>query len=149
MGALTLPASGIVCLDANSFIYSVEKIEPYASLLFPLWVRARAGQVQIWASDLVLLEVLVKPVRDGDQVLAESFRALLLHNYEVQLMRIDQPVLEEAVRLRALYGLKTPDALHAASALLARCALFVTNDPVFRRVPGLPVAVLHEVATAP
>ena len=33
MGSLVLPASGIVYLDANCFIYSVERIDPYQAIL--------------------------------------------------------------------------------------------------------------------
>lgn len=33
MGTLTLPDTGQIYLDASSIIYSVEKIEPYWSLL--------------------------------------------------------------------------------------------------------------------
>jgi len=57
--------------------------------------------------------------------------------------------LEIAADLRATTRLKTPDAIHAATALDAGCALFVTNDPAFRRVPRLNVAVLSEVAATP
>ena len=39
-------------------------------------------------------------------------------------------------------GLKTPDALHAASALQAACTLFITNDDDFRRFEELPVVIL-------
>ena len=52
---------------------------------------------------------------------------------------------EEAARLRATTGLKTPDALHAAAAQHARCTLFITNDDSFRRVPSLPVVVLNDL----
>ena len=52
---------------------------------------------------------------------------------------------EETARLRAATGLKTPDALHAATALLAGCALFITNDADFRRVDGLPVTILDDL----
>jgi len=37
MGSLNLPESGPVYLDANGFIYSVERLEPYAEFLTPLW----------------------------------------------------------------------------------------------------------------
>jgi predicted nucleic acid-binding protein len=55
---------------------------------------------------------------------------------------------ESAAHLRAL-GLRTPDALHAATALASGCILFLTNDPVFKRVTGLSVVVLSEVVAAP
>jgi predicted nucleic acid-binding protein len=41
--------------------------------------------------------------------------------------------------------LKTPDALHAASALQVGCVQFVTNDIGFRNVPGLPVVILDDL----
>jgi len=148
VGALALPASGVVYLDSNSFIYSVEKIEPYSSWLDPLWLTAHAGKLQIQSSELALLEVLVKPFKDGDAVLELSFRSLLLGSREVQLIPITKIILERAAGLRATVGLKTPDAIHAATALLNGCAQFVTNDPAFRRVSGLPVAVLSEIAAA-
>lgn len=149
MGALNLPPVGSVYLDANAFIYSVEKIEPYDSQLYPLWVAARAGQIQVQSSELALLEVMVKPYRDKDWALEGSFRDLLLGSREVALSPVDLTVLDEAAHLRALTGLKTPDAIHAATALINGCVLFVTNDAAFRRVPGLRVAVLYEVAAAP
>jgi hypothetical protein len=37
MGGLVLPASGMVYLDTNCFIYSVERIDPYRALLDALW----------------------------------------------------------------------------------------------------------------
>lgn len=42
-------------------------------------------------------------------------------------------------------NLKTPDALHAATALQAGCALFVTNDVGFRQVASLPLVVLDDL----
>jgi predicted nucleic acid-binding protein len=145
MGSLTLPLSGPVYLDANGFIYSVERIEPYRTLLEPMWLLARAGQFEIVSSELVLLETLVKPLREGDAILKNLFRALLSAR-EVRLIPATASLWEQAARLRAATGLKTPDALHAATALAVGSTLFVTNDGGFRRVADLPVAVLHEVA---
>ena len=73
---MTLPVSGPVYLDASGFIYSVEHIEPYRALLKPMWRQARAGQFTIVRSDLVVLETLVKPLRDNDGVVEAVFRSL-------------------------------------------------------------------------
>ena len=146
MGALTLPLAGAVYVDANAVIYAVEKIEPYRSLLEPLWLAAQAGRLRIITSDLTWLETLTKPLREGNALLEALFRAFLTAR-EVRLIPATLSLWEDAARLRAL-GLKTPDALHAATALAAGSALFVTNDSGFRRVPGLPVAVLSEVLTS-
>lgn len=145
MGVLTLPSSGSIYLDANGFIYSVERIEPYRTLLEPMWLRARSGQFEIVSSELTILETLVKPLRAGDTMLEHLFRGLLSAR-EVRLIPATALLWEHAAGLRATTGLKTPDALHAASALAAGSMLFVTNDAGFRRVAGLSVSLLHEVA---
>lgn len=133
MGRLTLPSTGPVYLDASGFIYSVERIEPYRTLLEPMWLQAQTGQFSIVSSDLVVLETLVKPLREGDKVVESLFRSLFEAS-EVRLIPATRPLWEEAARLRAETGLKTPDALHAAAALHAGCTIFITNDDDFRRL---------------
>ena len=64
MGPLTLPR-GPVYLDANGFIYSVELVEPYRTLLEPMWQQARAGEFDVASSNITVLETLVKPLRGG------------------------------------------------------------------------------------
>lgn len=147
MGALVLPSAGTVYVDTAAVIYSIEQIVPYAGVLQPLWEAAAAGTFGVVTSELALLEVLVKPIREGKQQLEQRYRQFLTGTGEVHLLPIDRAVIDTAARVRADHALKTPDALHAAGALAVGCALFVTNDPVFRRVPGLSVAVLDEHLT--
>ena len=101
MGALTLPASGAVYLDANGFIYSIERIDPYRAMLDTLWLTVSAGQVTVVTSELTLLEVLVRPLKVGDATTATLFRTVLKHTPDVQMLPITQSVLEEAAQLRA------------------------------------------------
>ena len=93
-----------------------------------------------------MLETLVKPLREGNTALETLFRRLLNAN-EVSLIPATRALWEEAARLRAATGLRTPDALHAATALHSGCPLFVSNDHAFRRVTGLPVVVLDDLLT--
>jgi predicted nucleic acid-binding protein len=145
VGPLTLPLSGSVYLDANGFIYSVERIEPYCTVLEPMWQTARTSQFEVVCSELVLLETLVKPLRAEDAELEKLFRELF-RSREVRLIPTTTSIWEQAARLRAsIPGLRTPDALHAATASATGCELFLTNDPGFRCVPGLPVILLSEV----
>ena len=147
MGALALPASGTVYLDANGFIYSIERIDPYRALLDILWQTVSTGQITVVTSELTLLAVLVRPLKVGDAPTATLFRTVLRHTPDVPMVPITQTVLEEAANLRATLGLRTPDALHLATALLNGCALLVTNDRAFRRVPDLAVTVLSELVS--
>ena len=79
MGALVLPASGSVYLDANGFIYSIERIDPYRSMLDTLWQTVSTRQITVVTSELTLLEVLVKPLKVGDATTATLFRTVLQH----------------------------------------------------------------------
>jgi predicted nucleic acid-binding protein len=143
---LTLPASGLVYLDANPLIYSVEKHPVYGPLLQPLWQAAHAKTIDVVSSDLVLMETLVGPFKSGDTVLEKAYEQALLGT-DLRLLPITQLILREAARLRATTKLKTPDALHAATAMTAGCALFVTNDASFRGLAGLPLVILNDLLT--
>ncbi len=144
MGPLMLPAGGTVYVDANTMIYSVERIEPYRGLLAPMWQEARAGRFTLASSELVVLETLVKPLREGNVGLEMLFRSMFAAA-EMELIPATLAIWEDAARIRATTGLKTPDALHAASALQVECALFLTNDSDYRRVQGLPITVLDDL----
>lgn len=149
MGQLTLPPAGPVYVDTNAVIYRVEQIEPYLSAAAPLWDALDLGQQQVVTSGLTLLEVLVKPLRDGNAPLADLFRRVLLGTAGLTCLPISLVLLESAAGLRAHYALRTPDAIHAACAIHSGCTLFVTNDPAFRRVSQLSVAVLDEIVALP
>lgn len=138
MGRLTLPDGGLIYLDANCLIYSVEHVEPYDALLHPVWQRGG-----VLTSELSLLEVLVKPLQSKDALLQSSYRDLL-KSPEVECLPLTTAVLERAAQLRATVGIKTPDAIHAATALIGGAVLFFSNDDGFKRVPGLPFQYLKE-----
>lgn len=143
MGELSLPDYGEVYLDTMGFIYSVERIESYRSILEPMWRQAQRGRIAVATSELAALETLVKPLREGDRVSERMYRAAL-DAAEVRLIPATRTLWEEAARLRAATNLKTPDAIHAASALTRGCSPFITNDSVFRRVSRLSVLVLED-----
>ena len=147
MEPMSLPSHGAVYLDTSAIIYSVERNEPHITLLAPVWQQAEAGQFVVVCSELAVAEVLVGPIREGNKDLEAAFRAVFAAP-EVQLVSATRHLWEDTARLRAESGLKTPDALHAATALQAGCALFITNDTDFRRIQGLPKVVLDDLVEA-
>lgn len=149
MGRLTLPAFGQVYADANIALYTISKHPIYAPLCDPLWQTTRSGPTSVVSSESTLMETLVGPLKDADAAKA-ALTASLWHQPGAALLPITQDVLKEAARLRAtIPALKTPDAIHAATALLHGCVMFVSNDTGFRRVPDLPLALLDDVLAAP
>src|SRR2546430_6724068 len=88
----------------------------YGRACEPIWKVS--GTAAVVSSELILLETLVGPLRSGDATLGAS-REALWQQANTALLPITQDVLREAARLRALIvGLKSPDAIHAATALL-------------------------------
>jgi predicted nucleic acid-binding protein len=67
---------------------------------------------------------------------------------DIQLFEVTQRILRSAAQLRSVTNLKTPDAIHAATALDAGCTIFLTNDGRLRAVPGLSIVVLKDVLNA-
>jgi len=84
-------------------------------------------------SPLVRLEALVKPLSEGNHALANDYDDFLREQYWLSL---DDAVFEYAIRLRVAHQLKTPDALHLATAHRHGCTEFWTND---NRLLGVPV----------
>jgi predicted nucleic acid-binding protein len=144
VGALILPSSGQVYLDANPIIYSVERHPVYWPVLQALWQAAKGKTIEIVSSELVLMETLIGPLKSGDNALAADYEQLF-QQAQTRLLPITQPILREAARLRATTKLRTPDALHAATSRDAGCILFVSNDDDFRGIANLPLVILDDL----
>lgn len=91
-------------------------------------------------SPLVILECLVGPLKQRDVALQGRFESFFT---TVTLLLCDETVFREAARLRAHFGIKTPDALHLSVANRYGCTQFWTNDDRLVRVSPLAVDVLH------
>ncbi len=143
-----LSGSGRLGLDADVIIYFVQAVPAYEVLLTDIFGRIAQGELQAITSTITLTETFVLPFRDGNALLEQSFRDLLLNSANVTVLPVDAAIAERAADLRARYRMKTPDALQAATALEAGCQAFLTNNgDHFRNVTELNVLVLDELET--
>jgi predicted nucleic acid-binding protein len=134
----------IVFLDACALIYRVEEVAPWNRRLADLLLRYRRkrGDLGLAISRLSCLECRVQPLRDGNAELLSRYEALFSAP-DLRTVEIDASVVEGATQIRARFGLRTPDAIQAASCLsLDAEHVFLTNDRSFARVPGLALALL-------
>ena len=134
----------IILLDANIIIYRVEAVEPFnhhvrTAVLELVTLHPNA----VFAvSRLSMLECLVKPLRDQNNPDIDRYRAFFT-SAGLQIIEINAPVIETATLLRARHGLRTPDAIQAASALSIKGPVtFLTGDRQFSKVPGLNVKLV-------
>jgi predicted nucleic acid-binding protein len=138
-----------VYLDAQVLIYSVEAHPVYAPVLAPLWAAVAAGQVGVMTSQLAVLEYLVLPLRSGNAALVARYDQFV-QTVGVRFAPVTEAILRSAAQLRAtIPRLKTPDAIHAATAAAHGAALFLTNDLGFKNIPGLNVELLDDVLARP
>lgn len=133
-----------VYLDANAFIYAVERVAPYAQALRPLFASIAAGDTSAVTSEITLAEVLVKPLQARDAELRVEFESALA-GPGLTVVPVSRAVLVESAHLRASSRLKLPDAIHSATARLSGCDAFLTNDTGIGAVPGVEVVRLAEV----
>lgn len=52
----------------------------------------------------------------------------LFSSAEIDVVPISREVIDKATELRAQFSLKTPDALHIATAILGKAKSFLTGD---------------------
>jgi len=92
-----------------------------------------------------MMELLVQPYRAGDEQRVDEFYGLLSTYPNLDWIAPDLEIADMAARIRATYGLRTPDSLQAATAVRSQVTGLVTNDPVFERVDSFETLVLDRV----
>lgn len=97
-------------------------------------------------STITMLELLVQPYRLSDIDHVNQFYALLSTYPHLDWIPPTLEIADLAAMLRAEFHLRTPDALQAATALASQATGFVSNDPAFRKVPGLEVVILDDLS---
>lgn len=124
-------AGKTVYMDANVLIYAFESnLAPFGALSPLIEVFGLFETEKAWArtSLLTRAEVLVHPLRHGNQELIGLYSGLLAGDSLISVDPISLSVIDRAARLRADHGLRLADAVHLASALEAGCDGFITAD---------------------
>lgn len=133
-----------IFLDACVIIYWVEAAEPFYSTLIAKLkdIDRKYPDHEITVSRLSFLECLTLPLRNKDHKILELYRTFF-ELPELVIIEIDRDVIDKATQLRAKYGLRTPDAIQAASCMTnSKKNLFLTNDKGFKKVDGLNSVLL-------
>ncbi|MEX2415866.1 MAG: PIN domain-containing protein, partial [Paenibacillaceae bacterium] len=81
-----------------------------------------------------MTEILVGPYKTKDYKLIEEYRSTLLHFPNLTFREMDFNIANKAAQCRAEYGLKTPDAIQLATAILEEADVFITNDLDYKKV---------------
>lgn len=114
-----------IYLDSCITIYLVES---HPSLAIPIQERLllQEQKVILW-TDLTRMEARIKPLRENNLSQLSQYDQFFSAR-QTRKIEINTPVFDLATEIRATHGLKTPDALHLATAIHATCDEFWTND---------------------
>lgn len=116
-------------LDSCVYIAHFEGLPIYKTILARHLAQLAQGGWLSCISEIVILEVLAKPLQNQQDTLAQHYQKLfqtlrILENYP--------QLFTDALHIMQTEHLKIIDALHVAIAVHHDCQLFVSSDPHFR-----------------
>ena len=133
-----------VYIDTSVFIYFIEKNDVYHKTCEQIFENIENGAVKASTSTLTLLEVLVKPYKLKRDDLVLSFYSLFSTYPNISWINLTLGISDLAAKLRAEYGLKTPDAIQAASAISYGAKGFICNDSVFKKIKDIDCLIIDD-----
>jgi predicted nucleic acid-binding protein len=134
-----------VGLDTAPLIYFIENHPLYYPLVGPFFAAVERGEIKVVTSTLTLAEVLVRPYRHGNEALAREYSDILLRARNVTTFPVSSEIAAEAARLRAMHGIRTPDAIQLATAHKSYAGSFLTNDEDLEKAAELQMLLLKRM----
>lgn len=134
-----------VGLDTAPLIFFIEEHADYIDLLDPFFADLDQGKFRVVTSVVTLLEVLIHPLRQGNEALAQQYNDVLLSSSNISTLPLTFAIAQEAAELRARHKLKTPDAIQLATSIQHGATAFLTNDRDFPQIPGIAVMRLKDI----
>lgn len=143
--ATHIKSGSTIALDTVVLVYFLEHHDKHFEPVKALFQGIERGLFDAIMSSLVFTELLVPAYRVGEHDLAMRTFTYLERFPNLSVVPISSAIAREAARLRARYGLRTPDALHSATALTRKADVILTNDKHFARIQEeIPVLLIDE-----
>jgi predicted nucleic acid-binding protein len=132
-------------LDTAPVIYYVERHPNYFPVVQPIFQHLQTGDFKAVASPITLAECLTLPYRQGLTQLQQDFIDVIVAGENTIFQPTDAAVGCKAAEVRGQYQLKLPDALQIATALIAECDSFLTNDRRLESITELEIIVIENL----
>lgn len=137
----------LIAIDTSILIYLLEEHPQYATHARRLFERIEKGSLKAIFSIVGMIELLTGVKKKGRQDLAQDYKLLLSHLPNFDIYSIDEKIVDVASTMRATYGIRTPDAIHVATAIAKGATLFVTNDRALKKIKEIKVVSLNDLQT--
>jgi predicted nucleic acid-binding protein len=144
MGLTEKLAGQHVYFDTNVFIYAFEAAARYRTQLASIADLLDDQESVVVTSEFTLSEILTKPFRDNMLEAVANYRHML-EDSTIRLAPVTRSVLIRSAMLRGQLGIKTPDAVHVATAVDSGCSAFLTNDAAIRLPKSIALVLFSDV----
>ncbi len=133
-----------VSLDTNIFICALNEKDPRKAEARQIFEQIKENHLGTYISVLVLEEFFIRVYRQGQEKETASILDFISLDGLTNILDMNKEIALLAAKLRAEYSsLRTPDAIHLASAISAGANTFITTDRrIPRKIKGLKVIVL-------
>jgi len=114
----------VIAFDADVLIYAVDDSNPIAYSIRKL-INNIPGNTAGIGSVLLIPETLIKPFRIHSESQIDAISEILA---QLTLVPVSREIATKATQYGAKYRIKTPDAIHLATAVHAGADYFLTNN---------------------
>ncbi len=139
-------------MDVVKFLRQFKRIGIDTSILISVFAQEKLGKKIVPVIDavankgthgfvvsvLTFAECSVLPYREGNWMALDQVK-LMFQMPNLTVYPMDEIVAEEAARIRGVYNLKMPDAIIAATAVVHKAEVLLTNDRSFAVIKEIPV----------
>lgn len=138
-----LGRNGVV-LDTMVFIYLFEDAPKFGPVCEFIVHQAALGRFHGVITPVTAAEILVRPLEQGRQDLADKYRLALGNLRNIEAVGLPFEIGFLAAGLRAKYRMPLPDMVQAACAMTGKEPTLITNDRSLRKLEELTVLLLND-----
>lgn len=133
-----------VGLDSMEFIYFLEDNSQFGALSEVIFELAERNKITVISSILVLIEVLTGYRRANDETSEQEFKQMMKEFPNIEVYDLNNHLINKVVDLRTKYNIKTPDAIHIATAIENKAEAFITNDKLLSKIKEIKIICLSD-----
>lgn len=128
-----------IYLDTNLYIAFFEGSTDVSERVEKLLLDSLENDIEMIASPLITMELLIAPLREGCEQLTSVYKNLKNYITNINFVDFSPKISEIAARLRAKYDLATPDCIHLATAIEKKVNIFYTADKGIEKVKEIRI----------
>lgn len=136
--------SSTIALDSNIFIRALDDPDSLGAEARSLLENIRETSPNVSISVMVLEEFFVRVYKQKREKDLDNILDFITMGGLVTLVDVNKQIALLAAKIRALYNVKAPDAVHLASAIEVGAKVFITTDKRLpRKIGKLVIKVLR------